>query len=201
MKTSIKTLFATALTVIALTSSAFSSFAHDGEKNQKVAATAMNINMVTIKGDVDVYLVKSDKEDIKIISSSVEDPAVRIEKKGPKLFITGAENERVTMYVYVKDLRRIEAWNTSNVKTQGAFDLNALQVLLHDNAKANLNVNTKSLYTVIKDEASLKLSGKTDTHDVSRSEYATLKMHKFNAGRTQGLTIAPVYATAIAKRN
>lgn len=200
MKTSIKTLFASALTALFLTSSAFTTFANDDVKNQKVSSTAMNVQMIIVKGDVNVYLIKADHENIKIVSAETENPKVSIKKLGGKLLISGSSTERVTMYVYMKDIKRIEAWDTANIKTQGEFNTDALQILLHDQAKANVDVNAKSLYTVIKDEASLKLSGTSESHDLSKAEYASLKMHNFNAAKTNGLTIAPTYAAAQVNR-
>ena len=194
MKTSIKTAFATALTAVFLSATAFTTFATDTPKTATVKASAMKVNMVVVTGDVDVYLVHSDKEDIQVVPFGDNEANVSFKKRGAKLFINGSEAERATIYVYLKDLKRIDASNTAMVKTQGDFNLDALQIFLKDDAKANVHVNAKSLYTVIKDQSDLKLTGKSDVHILEKAEYANLKMHHFNAGKTEAITSKPTYA-------
>jgi hypothetical protein len=198
MKTSIKTLFATALTALVLSSTAFTTFANDSTKIQTVKATNMKVNMVVVTGDVDVYLIHADKEDIKVIPFGNEKADVAIRKRGAKLYIDGATNQRATIYVYLKDLKRIDAANTAFVKTEGNFKLDALQIFLKDSAKAKVNVDAKSLYTVIKDHSSLKLSGTTEVHDSMKGEFATLKTQHFSADKTQAFKIATSYAAVKA---
>ncbi|MEJ5963045.1 GIN domain-containing protein [Pedobacter immunditicola] len=194
MKTSIKTVFAAALTAIFLSTTAFTTFATDTPKKATVKASAMKVNMVVVTGDVDVYLIHSDKEDIRVVPFGDNEANVSFKKRGAKLFISSPEAERATIYVYLKDLKRIDVSNTAMVKTQGDFNLEALQIFLKDRAKANVNVNTKSLYTVIKDESDLKLTGESAVHILEKAEYATLKTHKFNAGKTEAKTLKPGYA-------
>jgi hypothetical protein len=196
MKTSIKTLLATALSVLFLSATAFTTFANDGVKAKKVAATNMNVNMVVVSGPVDVYLIHSDHENIKIVSNHDGEPEISIKKLGAKLFIDGAENERVTMYVYMKDLKRIDASAQSTVRTQGNFNLDALQILLKDDAKANVNVNSKSLYTELKDQSALKLSGSTASHQLKKGSLAKIKMHQFNADKTEASSLTTAYAVS-----
>jgi len=194
MKTSIKTAFATALTAVFLSTTAFTTFATDAPKMATVKASEMKVNMVVVTGGVNVYLIHADQEDIKVVPYGDNEASVSFEKRGAKLFINGSDTERATIYVYLKDLKRIDAANNAMVKTQGEFNLDALQVFLKDDAKANVNVNTKSLYTVIKDQSDLKLSGKSDLHLSEKAEYAMLKMHNFNAGKTQARTLSPELA-------
>ena len=193
MKTSIKTAFATALTAIFLSTTAFTTFAIDTPKMATVKASAMKVNMVVVTGHIDVYLIHSDKEDIQVVPFGDDEANVSFKKQGAKLIINSNESERATVYVYLKDLKRIDASNTAMVKTKGDFNMDALQIFLKDNAKANVHVNAKSLYTVIKDQADLKLAGKSDVLNLEKAEYATLKMHNFNAGKTEAKTLKPTY--------
>lgn len=193
MKTSIKTTLATALALVFSVSTAFTTLATERTGEPTVSASKMNVNMVVVTGDVDVYLIHSDKEDIKVISNNT-DANVSVKKRGAKLYIQGSKSERVTMYVYLKDLKRIDASNTAYVKTQGDFKLSALQIFLKDTAKANLNVNTESLYTVIKDHSNLKLKGSTTTHDLIKGAYANLKADDFQADSTNKIASKTAYA-------
>ena len=194
MKTSIKTLLATGLTALVLSSAAFTTFANDTTKKKTVSAKEMNVNMVVVTGDVDVYLIQSNKEDIKVVPFGDGEVNIDFKKSGAKLLINNAGNNRATIYVYLKDLKRIDASNTAKIKTQGNFNLEALQIFLKDDAKANVKVNTKSLYTVIKDQSNLKLSGTAGDHQLVKAELATLKTQHFHAIKTNANTLKPTLA-------
>ncbi|WP_432710790.1 GIN domain-containing protein, partial [Pedobacter sp.] len=67
----------------------------------------------------------------------------------------------------VKNLSAISAADQSTIKTYGKFNLLHLSISLEDQAKADINANTVSVATDIKDEAKLNLSGKTDEYFAS----------------------------------
>lgn len=183
MKTTIKTLFATALTAIVLTSSAFSGFANAGTVKESVPSKASGYDMIQIKGNVRVYLKQSVKENIEV---SVERSAdqVSVQQIGNKLLINSTASTPAVVYISLKDLRRIEASDDSYVKTDGNFNLGALQVFLKGNAEADINTKTGSLYTVIKDQSHLKLAGETKDYTSVKEEGSKLNVAKFAALRT-----------------
>ncbi len=194
MKTSIKTTLATALALLFFVATASATFAETLPADSTIPASKMNVNMVVVTGDIDIYLIHSDIEDIKIVSNSTRDADVSVKKRGAKLMIKGSNTERVTMYVYLKNLVRIDASNTAYVKTQGNFKLPALQIFLKDAAKANVDIETGSLYSVVRDHAELKLKGVTGNHELMKSAYANLKTENFEAASVTTITLKPVYA-------
>lgn len=194
MKTSLKTLFAAACTAIILSSTAFSTFARDEIKNPSTTTTISGVNMVMVSGNVQVYLMQRDQEGIKVSGLQEEAVKVSIRQIGPKLFINSNQKEQVSVYVYVKDLKRIDASKLASVKTQGNFNLDVLQIFLHDHAKANINVVTGSLYTVIKGHSILKLSGSTGMHESVKDQLAKLKIDHFNAKKMQSITTETTFA-------
>ncbi|MET3112471.1 hypothetical protein AAKU52_000182 [Pedobacter sp. CG_S7] len=201
MKTSIKTALATALTAIILSSTAFTTFATDRIKSPTADNTISGVNMVKVTGNVNVYLIQGDKEAITVAAIESEGVNFSIKKQGNKLFIDGAGPERRTVYVYLKDLKRIHASNESMVKTKGNFDLDLLQVFLYDGARVNLNVSTKSLYTMVNDHAKLKLSGSAGQHILVKDKLAIIKTDKFMADKTQGSATVPSYAVNLVKKD
>lgn len=200
MKTSIRTALATALTAIILSSTTFTTFATDRIKNPSAENTISGVDMVMVTGNVDVYLIQGDKEAVKVTPIESEEVKISIKKKGNKLFIDGAGPERRTVYVYVKDLKRIHASKASMVKTQGNFKLGMLQVFLLDAARANLSVSTTSLYTVVKDHSKLKLNGSAGQHILVKDKLAIIKTDKFMADKTQGSATVPSYAVNVVKK-
>jgi len=86
--------------------------------------------------------------------------------------------------VYAKSPFRIEASDNSSVQTIGEFSLPYLQVFVNDNAKADINTTTQSLYTRVNQLASLQMSGTSDEHFMVRSDNAKLKMDKLYCMKT-----------------
>ena len=173
MKTSVQTLIASALVAIFFFSTAFVTH----------AAPVVGIQKVIVKGNVRVILVQKDKESVKIYD--VYNPEkTSVNMNGASLMISSNEDRPITVTVFVKNLFRIEASNTSTVETSGAFNLPFLQVLLNDEAKAKLNVKTQGLYTVVKDQSRLKLRGTSDDHILIRSKASQLQLEDFACSKT-----------------
>lgn len=183
MKTLVKTLFASALTAIVLSSSAFASAVTDKKNNQPEISSTIDFNKVVITGNARVELVQCDKQSVAIYQD-YNKKLTKIMQKGDKLYISSTELEPVAIVVFMKDLQRIDAANTATVTTRGRFSLNVLQVFLKDAATAYVNADAGSLYTVIKDSSALNLKGSTNEHTLVKNKVAKLKMEQFAAVTT-----------------
>ncbi|ACU06351.1 GIN domain-containing protein [Pedobacter heparinus] len=183
MKTLVKTLFASALTAIVLSSSAFASAVTDKKNNQPEISSTIDFNKVVITGNARVELVQCDKQSVAIYQD-YNKKLTKIMQKGDKLYISSTELEPVVIVVFMKDLQRIDAANTATVTTRGRFSLNVLQVFLKDEATAYVNADAGSLYTVIKDSSALNLKGSTNEHTLVKNKVAKLKMEQFAAVTT-----------------
>lgn len=174
MKTSIKTLFASALTAIILTSSAFHTFAK--EKSPASNSATVKFNKVVVTGNAKVILIQGNTESINS-TEEVQSKNTTVQQKGYTLYINSTDKS--TIYVHVKDLQRIDAAETASVRTRGTFDLAVLQIFLKDNAKANVNATIGSLYTQMNGKSDLKLSGSTTEHNLVRNDVSKLNQSDF----------------------
>ncbi|WP_316841818.1 GIN domain-containing protein [Pedobacter gandavensis] len=174
MKTSIKTLFASALTAIILTSSAFTTIAK--EKSPTSNSASVKFNKVVVTGNANVVLIQGNTESINSYDE-VQNSSTTVQQKGYTLYINS--NNKSTIYVHVKDLQRIDAAETATVKTRGTFDLAVLQIFLKDNAKAKVNAVVGSLYTEMSGESDLKLSGSSNEHHLVRNNVSKLNQTDF----------------------
>ncbi len=199
MKTSIKTLFAAVLTLVVLTSSAFAS-SDVKSNNFTVLNQVKNITKLEVKGNVDVILVQASTESVKVNDSYYSKNALVQEKDGV-LRISSFEKERLTVTVYVRNLASIEAADNATVNTFGKMSFLSLDVILKDKATANIDATTINLYTSIKDNASLILSGATTEHYAILGSQAKMSMEQFTADSTTVNTIAPVYAKVNVARH
>jgi hypothetical protein len=166
MKT-LKTLFATVLIAITV---CFSSFAAD--------SNVSSIRKIIVKGNAKIVLVQKDKESVNVLES-IDSAKSNIKMVGNTLMVVSTEESPITVMVYVRDLFRVEAFDNANISVRGQLNLPYLQVLLHDNAKASINVISKGVYSVIDDKSTLKLKGVSNEHIVLRSKISRIQMDNF----------------------
>jgi hypothetical protein len=188
MKT-LKTLFAT--TLIALTVS-LSSFAAD--------VKIPPIQKIIVKGNAMVVLVQKERESV-VVFETLNPETSNIKMVGNTLMINSAEDKPTTVVVYVDQLYRIEASGHSSVSVRGQLKVPYFQVILHDYATANVNVVTKSLYTVIDDRGKLKLKGVSNDHIISRSNMAKLTTDKFASITTTSSNLDHAVAKIVKIKN
>lgn len=197
MTTSIKNLFAAALTVITLSTSAFAA-TDVKEKNVTVLTQVKNINKIVVSGNVEVILVQAPTESVKVYDSYYSKNAL-VQQEDGILRISSFQKETLTVAVYVRNLSTIEANNDVKIKTQGKINFLALSVVLKDNATAQINANTVALYTDVNHNASLTLSGSSTDYHAVLGTTAKLNMDGFNADCSTIKASNPVIAKAKVK--
>ncbi|MFC4210292.1 GIN domain-containing protein [Pedobacter lithocola] len=196
MKTSIKTLIATSLTALVLTSATFATSVVAAEKHPLSTESSVNYRRIIVKGNVEVTLVQRQNEGINYADDNLGN--ARITQEGNILKISSNDKEVSKLTVYVNDLYRIEASENAIVKTNGKLKTKFLQIFLKDNAFAQINSSTEGLYTVIKDNADLKLSGATDNHTLVMGNTPKLTIDKFAALKTNISSVESTDAIEIA---
>lgn len=199
MKTSIKNLFAASLTVITLTTSAFATTGTT-EKNLTVLDQKKNISKIVVSGNVELIVLQSATQQVKIYDNYYSKNALVQEENGV-LRISSFQKEKLTVAVYVSNLSSIEAGDQSVVRTLGKVNFLDLNVVLKDEAKAEINSNTVSLTTTVKDNATIKLSGQTVDYNALVSVKAKINMDQFKAESSSLKSNNPVIAKVqIAKK-
>ena len=196
MKTSIKTLISTLLTTVVLTGSAFAS--SDEPKNTNtitVLNQVKNISKLVVSGNVEVFLIQASTESVKVYDSYYSKNALVQQEQGV-LRISSFQKETLKVAVYVNNLSSIQASDNATVKTFGKVSFLSLDVILKDKASADIDANTVSLYTSVKDSASLTLSGSTEDHTAVLGSVAKMSMNHFTAASSSVSSIAtPVIAS------
>lgn len=160
MKTLAKTLFAAVLAVVLLASSSVKGLAAN---TTQLELPATGFNKIWVSGNVKVFLTQSDKEGV-FVDEDFNPAFTSVMGKGNTLYINTTEIGCVVIRVSVKDLQRIEAAGNAQVITSNKFDVKCLQVILSQSASAKVNAIAGSLYTNVREDARLKMSGVTDQH-------------------------------------
>ncbi|RAJ22419.1 GIN domain-containing protein [Pedobacter cryoconitis] len=187
MKTSIKTLVASAMTAIVLSTTVVTAFAAEKVTAKEKVAENMDIKKLVVNGNTKVFIVQSNRDWVSIGDDNQD--KVTIKQIGNTLSINSSEETPVVVTVYVKDLYRISAADAADVRTVGTVDLPYLQVIMRDHAKAHIKAKTESLYTDLAGDASLELLGATDSHTIKNASIGNLKTEKLAAVKTKNLPV------------
>jgi hypothetical protein len=198
MKTLAKTLFAAALTAVVLTSSAMTTFAAEPVTTTiSTPSSAEGFTKIWVSGNVKLVLTQGDKPGV-IGTSNYNSTKTSVLSKGQTLYINSMESGQVTLNITVKDLQRVEAYGESVVVTSNNFDVSNLQLFLNQSATAKIKTTTKSLYTVVKDNAVLKLNGTADKSTMVASNIKNVKMADFASLRSESYVSEAMMANQIA---
>jgi len=201
MKTSIKNLIASVVTTVVVTSSAFAST--DEQKNANtvtVLSQVKNINKLVVSGNVEVFLIQATTESVKVYDSYYSKNALVQQEEGV-LRISSFEKETLKVAVYVNNISSIQASDNAAIKTFGKVSFLSLDVILKDKASADLDTRTVTLYTSVKDNASITLSGSTEDHTAVLGSVAKMNMNQFAAVNSSVSSIAaPVIAAKPVKQ-
>lgn len=194
MKTSIKTLIATTLTAIVLSSVLFTTTVSATEKEPEKNIKIADFKRISVKGNVELTIVQ--KGTIGISYNDDNYGTAKVVQDGDALRITSTSPEKTKLTVVVNDIYRIEASENAVVKTDGKLSTKYLQIFLKGNAHADINTSSEGLYTVIADDADLKLSGSTDNHTLVMGKSQKLTIDRFAALKTN---ISSIETTVIEK--
>jgi hypothetical protein len=179
MKNLAKTLFAVALTAVVLSSSAMTTFAAEPTEAGVTAPSSLpSFNKIWVSGNVKIVLTQGDKQCV-VGASNYDSSATSVLSKGQTLYINSTESSQVTLNITVKDLQRVEAYGQSVVVTSNNFDVKNLQLFLNQSATAKIKTTAKSLYTVVKENAVLKLNGTADKSTMVASNVKNVKLADF----------------------
>ncbi|KQR71796.1 GIN domain-containing protein [Pedobacter sp. Leaf176] len=180
MKTLAKTIFAAALTAVLFTSSMVATFAAEPVKAVTKTSSLSKFNRIWVSGNVKIVLTQGDKQNVEG-ASNYDAAKTSVSTDGKTLFINSMETSQVTLNITVKDLERIEAYGQSVVVTNNNFDVENLQLLLGQSATAKIKTTAGSLYTIVKDDAVLKLNGTADQSTMIASNMKNVKLADFAA--------------------
>ncbi|WP_426326786.1 GIN domain-containing protein [Pedobacter sp. R-06] len=178
MKTLAKTIFAAALTAVVLTSSAVATFAAEPVKAETKKPSLSGFNRIWVSGNVKLILTQGDKQNVEG-TSNYDAAKTSVSTDGKTLFINSLETSQVTLNITVKDLERIEAYGQSVVVTSNNFDVKYLQLFLGQSATAKIKTTAGSLYTIVKEDAVLKLNGTAGESTMIASNMKNVKLADF----------------------
>ncbi len=182
MKTSIKSIIALSVTTLVLSLSALKLNA--AQPTQMTVLKQLNkVNKINVSGNVELIIVQSADESVKVYDQYFSKNALIQEKNG-ELRVSSFEKETLTVVVYVSDLTSVTASNNSKVKTYGKFNALSLDIDLYDQATVELNTNTITLYANLNGQSKLTLTGTAEEYNALMGSITTVNMLSFTTQST-----------------
>ena len=203
MKTLAKTVFALALTAVVMTSTMATTFAAEPVVAASKSSSLGSFNKIWVSGNVKIVLTQGDEQSVNA-GYNYDSTKTSVLSKGQTLYINSMESGQVTLNITVKDLQRVEAYGQSLVVTSNNFEVKNLQLFLSQSATAKIKTTAESLYTVITDDAVLKLNGTANQSTLIASNIKNLKVADFASLKSvsyasEGMMSAEQTAQVLAK--
>jgi hypothetical protein len=184
MKNLTKTLLSAALTAVVFITSAMTTFAAKQVSTKSTPLLEVQFNRIWVSGNVKVVLTQGDNQSV-VGTSNYDSLKTSVLSKGQTLYINSMESSQVTLNITVKDLERVEAYGQSVVVTSNNFAVKNLQLFLNQSATAKIKTTAGSLYTVVNDDAVLKLNGTAGKSTMVASNMKNVKLSNFASLRSE----------------
>lgn len=180
MKTTLFTIAASLVLVAGLTTSTLAATTKNTQNVATVLTDVSNINKIEIRGNVELYVSAGTADQVKVYNKYYAEGALVQSSKGV-LRIASYTKEKLVVWVTANDLRNISAYDNAEVKSFGNLSAIELEVNLHNNATANLNLDAYQANVNVSDQAKIELAGKAEVYTLVHNTQSSVNNNKFAA--------------------
>jgi len=145
-----------------------------------------NVNKIEVRGNVEVYVSNGADEKVKVYNHYYAEDAF-VQNQNGTLKIASYGAEKLVVWVTVNDLHSINVYDNAEVKSFGKLSAIDLDVNLHDNATANLNVDSYNASFNIDGKAKANIAGFVNECELNYTAAATVNQSQL---KTEHLTLA-----------
>jgi len=188
MKTTIFTIIAASIAT--LSTSAFAS------TTVTTLPAIGSFNKIEVHGNVELVVANGEKNNVEVNNNYYAENAVVQNNEGT-LRIASYNNEKLTVYVTANDLRSIEAFDNATVKSDGRLSAIQMEVSLHNNAYAALNLDSFAAELTVDNNAKADLTGNVTEYAFNHTASAVINQKGLVAeNHTEKLIIPAVIKAA-----
>lgn len=160
-----------------------------------------SFNKIEVHGNVEVVVANGEKTNVQVTNDFYAENAVVQNNEGT-LRIASYNNEKLTVYVTANDLRSIEAFDNATVKSDGRLSAIQMEVSLHNNAYAALNLDSFTAELTVDNNAKADLTGNVTEYAFNHTASAVINQKGLVAeNRTEKLIIPAVIKAAAQNNN
>jgi len=186
MKTRILSFVTIAAIVLGVSSTTFAG-TKDGAsaKSNEVSTVLTNvskINKIEVRGNVELYVSDGSSDQVKVYNRYYSESALVQNQKGV-LRISSYSDQKLVVWVTAEQLSAITAYDNAEVRSFGKLSPIAMDVVLHDNSYAKLDLNGYSANITLNNRAKADLVGDVTECNLKYNQSATVNSTNFAAAR------------------
>ena len=184
MKTKIFSFVAIAAVVLGISNTTIAATKNDSASaNSEVSTVLKNVSKISkieVRGNVELYVSDGAKDEVKVYNRYYSESAL-VQSQNGILRISSFSAQKLIVWVKAEQLTSIVAYDNAEVKSFGKLSPLDMQVTLHDNAYAKLNVEGYSMNITLNNRAKADLSGNVDQCNLKYNHSATVNSTNFAA--------------------
>ena len=186
MKTQIFSFITIAAIVLGVSNTTFAANKNDSAaKDNEVSTIVPNvskINKIEVRGNVEVFITDGENDQVKVYNKYYAESALVQSQKGV-LRITSYSDQKLVVWVKAADLRSITAYDNAEVRSFGKLSPIEMDINLHNNAYAKLDINGYSANITLSDRAKADLTGNVNECNLKYNRSATVNTTNFAAAQ------------------
>jgi hypothetical protein len=184
MKTKVLSFVAIASIVLGLSNTTFAATKDSAAKNNNEVSTVLTnvskINKIEVRGNVELYVTDGSSDQVKVYNRYYAESALVQNQKGV-LRISSYAAQKLVVWVTADQLSAITAYDNSEVKSFGKLSPIEMDVTLHDNAYAKLDLDGYSANVTLNNRAKADLTGTVNQFNLKYGQSTSLNSTNFAA--------------------
>jgi hypothetical protein len=156
------------LLVVILGISQLTYAASGANANFTVVNEISRISKIEVHGNVELFVSDGSADQVKVYNHYYAESAL-VQSKDGVLRISSYAAEKLVVWVTANDLRSISAYDNADVKSFGKLSKIELDVDLHNNASAKLDLDAYVANVTLDDHSKVWLSGAADEFKLSHN--------------------------------
>jgi hypothetical protein len=184
MKTKVLSFVTIAAIVLGIGNTTFAATKNDSAaKNNEVSTVVPNISKISkieVRGNVELFVTDGKNDEVKVYNRYYAESALVQSQKGV-LRITSYSAQKLVVWVKADQLSSISAYDNAEVKSFGKLSPIEMEVTLHDNAYAKLDVDGYSVNITLNNRSKADLMGNVTECNLKYNQSATVNSTNFVA--------------------
>ena len=182
MKTRIFSLIAIAAVVLGVSNTTLAATKDSAANNSEVSTVlkVSKISKIEVRGNVELYITDGAEDQVKVYNRYYSESAL-IQNNNGTLRISSFADQKLVVWIKAEQLSSIAAYDNAEVKSFGKISPLEMEVTLHDNAYARLDVDGYSMNITVNNRAKADLSGSVDQCNLRYDRSAFVNSTNFAA--------------------
>jgi hypothetical protein len=185
MKTRILSFVTIAAIVLGISNTTIAATKDSAAKNSEVSTVLTDvrkINKIEIHGNVELFVSDGSSDQVKVYNRYYAESAL-VQNQNGTLRISSYSADKLVVWVTANQLNAITAYDNSEVKSFGKLSSIEMDVNLHDNSYAKLDLDGYSANITLNNRAKADLAGTVNQCNLKYSRSTTVNSTNFAAER------------------